>query len=178
MVNIIIIQCTLSSKNYFPAKVGRDKSQPSQKVPLGLQGTAASTPLVSLQLPKVFFLVVKIFDCLCSAIKAKRKKWRKEGGISSSGSLRNLDSRHKTKVHTKWKIGSVKIATSDLQQVLFLHFKTWLRVMPIPFVEFQVWGFKISQTFNSELIRSMETLVSFEIEWRQAIKNDIIWYKL
>ena len=116
-----IAQCTLSSKNHFSAKVGWDKSQPSQTVPPGLQGTAASTPLDSLQLPKVFFLVVKIFDCLCSTIKAKRKKRRKEGGISSSGSLRNLDSRHKNKVHTQWKIGSVKIAISDLQQALFLH---------------------------------------------------------
>ena len=70
---------SLSSKNHFSAKVGWDKSQPSQTVPPGLQGTAASTPLDSLQLPKVFFLVVKIFDCLCSSIKAKRKKRRKEG---------------------------------------------------------------------------------------------------
>ena len=42
--------------------------------------------------------------------------------------------------------------------------------MPIPFVKFQVWEFKISQTFNSEWMRSAETLVSLEMEWWQAVK--------
>ena len=178
MVNII---STMHS-NLFSAKVGWGKSQPSQKFPPDLQSTSASTPLDSFQLPKVFFSCCQDFWLSMFCHKSEKKEMKKRGGISSSGSLRNLDSRHKNKVHTQWKIGSVKIVISDLQQGLFLHFKTWLRILPIPFVEFQVWEFKISQTSNPEWMRSAETLVSFEMalmaSCQKILTNDIIWYEL
>ena len=61
---------------FLPKLVGINPNRPSSARPAGhcCQHTAWFFTIA-----QSFFLVVKIFDCLCSAIKAKRKKRRKEG---------------------------------------------------------------------------------------------------